>query len=144
MRIMAQFDEPEFLAAQKFIVTELDEYLKDPSYLSQCMNPADQPWRPALVRLERLGVYIRFGYLDGEPFRYNLVRPILNMWAHLHPLVEQTRKILDNPYLWKDTEWLAQDALRFAKHWMAERPLPRPSTGEIMRPEDVILQPKSN
>jgi hypothetical protein len=141
LRIMQQFDRPEFLASREFIETELDEKLRDPSYVRLLSDVKDQPWRPALVTLERLGVYIRFGYLDGEPFYYHSARVITQLWIHLHPLIEMHRAALDNPYLWKDTEWLAQDVQKYAAQWMSEHPLPRPSTGELFRPEHLLVKP---
>ena len=138
LRIMAEFDRPEFLESQQFILKELDAHLEDPSYLSSHGDSKDQPWRPALLTLERLGVYIRFGYLDGRPFYYNLARIISSLWTHLAPLVEAQRKQIDNPYLWKDTEWLANDVIRYAKEWMTEHPLPRPSTGETYTAENLV------
>jgi len=137
LRIMEQFDSPTFLASRNFIEKELDQKLIDPDFERSLPDPADQLWRPALVTLERLGVYIRFGYLDGEPFYYHSYRVIKVLWNHLRPLVELHRKVLDNPYLWKDTEWLAEDVDAYAEKWMAAHPLPRPSTGEIFRPEHV-------
>lgn len=101
LRIMAEFDRPEFIESQQFILKELDAHLEDPTYLSSHGDSKDQPWRPALLTLERLGVYIRFGYLDGRPFYYNLARIISNLWTHLAPLVEAQRIQFDNPIFGK-------------------------------------------
>jgi len=48
----------------------------------------------------------------------------------IRPVVELLREIADNPYLYKDTEWLAADTARWARKFMAENPRVRPSTGE--------------
>lgn len=132
MRIFEKFDDPQFISARLYIMNELTARMQEPDFEEYLRKTpyADFPWHRALSTLERIGVFVRMGLLEGEPFYYNWGNMILATWVRLAPLVELSRKSADNPYLWKDTEWLAGDAERFARKYFAENPRPRPSTGE--------------
>lgn len=64
-----------------------------------------------------------------------MILPAVN---RLGPVIELHRKISDNPYLWKDTEWMANDCERCVRKLMAEDPRARPSTGELVTPETFV------
>ena len=131
MRIFEKFDDPEFIRARLFITRELRARMQEPDFEEYLRTTpyADFPWHRAISTLERIGVFVRMGLLEGEPFYYNWGNMIVGTWSHLAPLVELNRKVTDNPYLWKDTEWLAADAERFGREFMAKNPRIRPSTG---------------
>ena len=132
MRIFEKFDDPEFIRARLFITRELRARMQEPDfeeYLSTTPY-ADFPWHRAISTLERIGVFVRMGLLEGEPFYYNWGNMIVSTWHNLAPLVELNRKTSDNPYLWKDSEWLAADAARFVREYIAKNPRIQPSTGE--------------
>jgi hypothetical protein len=132
MRIFEKFDDPKFVAARLYIMKELPARMKEPGFEEYLRDTpyADFPWHKAVTTLERIGVFVRMGLLEGEPFYYNWGNMIISTWINLAPLVELNRKITDNPYLWKDTEWLAADAERFIRKYIADNPRMRPSTGE--------------
>ncbi len=132
MRIFEKFDDPKFVAARLYIMKELPARIHDPGFEDYLRNTpyADLPWHKALSTLERIGVFVRMGLLEGEPFYYNWGNMIVGTWSDLAPLVELDRKTSDNPYLWKDTEWLAADAARFVREYIAQNPRTLPSTGE--------------
>ncbi|HET9393173.1 MAG TPA: hypothetical protein VFO29_06630 [Candidatus Rubrimentiphilum sp.] len=132
MRIFEKFDDPEFIRGRLYIMRELPERMKDPGFEEYLrITPyAEVPWHRTLSTLERVGVYVRMGLLEGEPFYYNWGNMIVATWSKLVPLVELNRKTSDNPYLWKDTEWLAADAARFVTMYIEENPRIQPSTGE--------------
>lgn len=132
MRIFEQFDDPRFLSGRQYIKNELATRMAQPDFEDYLRDTAanEFPWSKTLGTLERIGVFIRLGRLEGEPFYYNWGNMIVGTWHELKSLVELQRKARDNPYLWKDTEWLADDAARFARKFFAENPRIRPSTGE--------------
>ncbi len=132
MRIFEKFDEPQFIAARLYIMNVLPARMTEPDFEDYLRDTpyADFPWHRALSTLERIGVFVRMGLLEGEPFYYNWGNMIISTWVKLAPLVELNRKVTDNPYLWKDTEWLAADARRFINSYIAENPRIRPSTGK--------------
>jgi hypothetical protein len=132
MRVFELFDDERFVRGRQFIMHELSEKMADPEFEKylRTSNPADLPWAKPLMTLERVAVFIRLGLLEGEPLYYNWSNMIIVTWQKLRPLVELQRKLQDNPYLWKDTEWMADDAARWARKYVAENPRPRPSTGE--------------
>jgi hypothetical protein len=132
MRIFEKFDDPQFIAARLYIVNVLPARMKEPDFEDYVRTTpyAELPWHRALSTLERIGVFVRMGLLEGEPFYYNWGNMIITTWINLASLVELSRKTTDNPYLWKDTEWLAADAERFIRTYIAENPRIRPSTGE--------------
>jgi hypothetical protein len=137
MRIFATFESETFRRSIDYIVNELDARVAEPDFASllRIGQQAHQPWRPALSKLEEVGVYLRNGYLDSGPFFNNRANLILVWWEHLRPVVELQRLVVDNPYLWKDTQWMAEQAYQYAVRWVAEHPMPRPSTGEPFRVE---------
>ncbi len=132
MRIFEQFDDERFIRGRLYIMKELPSRMQDQAFEDYLRTTpyAEFPWHKTLSTLERIGVFVRMGLLEGEPFYYNWGNMIVNTWKNLRPLVELSRKTNDNPYLWKDTEWLAADAAKFARRFFAENPRPRPSTGE--------------
>ncbi len=132
MRIFEKFDDPQFVSARMYIMKELPARMKAPDFEDYLRSTpyAELPWHKALSTLERIGVFVRLGLLEGEPFYYNWGNMIVGTWHNMAPLVELNRKTSDNPYLWKDTEWLAADAARFVREYIAENPRTRPSTGE--------------
>ena len=132
MRIFQWFDDPQFIRGRLYVMNELPARMKEPDFEEYLrITPyADFPWHKALSTLERIGVFVRMGLLEGEPFYYNWGNMIIGTWVTLAPLVELSRTVTDNPYLWKDTEWLAADALRFVNEYIAKSPRMRPSTGE--------------
>lgn len=142
MRIFEKFDEPEFISARLYIMNELAARMREPDFEDYLRTTpyAHFPWHRALSTLERIGVFVRMGLLEGEPFYYNWGNMILATWAQLAPLVEASRKSADNPYLWKDTEWLAADAEKFARKYFAENPRPRPSTGEPFSVDEFLAR----
>ncbi len=132
MRIFEWFDDPRFVSGRLYIMKELPARIKEPDF-EECLRDtpyADLPWHKTLSTLERVGVFVRMGLLEGEPFYYNWGNMIILTWEKLALLVELNRKTSDNPYLWKDTEWLAADALRFVNEYIAKNPRTRPSTGQ--------------
>lgn len=133
MRIFEWFDDPAFIRGRLYIMNELAARMQQPDFEEYLRTTpyAELPWYKALSTLERIGVFVRMGLLEGEPFYYNWGNMIIFTWARLAPLVEVNRKASDNPYLWKDSEWLAADAKKFIRAYIAENPRIRPSTGEI-------------
>lgn len=74
LRIFQLLDTPEFNAARHHVLTELPALLDDPAYIERLRSPgsmAGLPWYNLLFVLEEMGVFIRFGYLEGPPFYYN-------------------------------------------------------------------------
>ncbi|HEV2261201.1 MAG TPA: hypothetical protein VGR69_02795 [Candidatus Rubrimentiphilum sp.] len=132
MRVFEQFDDERFVRGREYIMRDLAARMDEPDFENylRVTTPAHFPWSKTLSTLERIGVFVRLGLLEGEPFYYNWGNMIVVTWKNLKPLVELQRKVRDNPYLWKDTEWLADDASRFARKFFAENPRTRPSTGE--------------
>ena|ERR1700682_3663511 len=132
MRIFEQFDDERFVRARQYIMSELAERMKLPDFENylRTTRGAELPWSYALLTLERMGVYVHTGLLDGDPFYYHTANTIILVWKCLRPLVELQRRVQDNPYLWKDTEYLAAEAANYARRFFAEHPRPRPSTGE--------------
>ena len=132
MRIFQWFDDPQFVSGRLYVMKELHERMKEPGFEEYLRDTsyAEFPWHKTLSTLERVGVFVRMGLLEGEPFYYNWGNMIILTWEKLAPLVELNRKTNDNPYLWKDTEWLAADALRFVNEYIAKNPRTRPSTGQ--------------
>lgn len=132
MRIFDKFDDPRFMQARTYITQELEARMAEPGFEDYLRNTpsADFPWLAALATLERMGVFVKMGLLEGEPFYYHWGNMIVNVTRKLRPLIELQRRIQDNPYLWKDTEWLANDCARFARKYFEEDPRARPSTGE--------------
>ncbi len=131
MRIFQWFDDPEFIRGRLYITKELHTRMKEPGFEGYLRDTpyAEFPWHKTLSTLERVGVFVRMGLLEGEPFYYNWGNMIIVTWEKLAPLVELNRKTSDNPYLWKDSEWLAADALRFVNEYIAKNPRTQPSTG---------------
>ena len=140
IRIFQWFDEPQFIRGRLYIMKELPARIKEPGFEGYLRDTpyAEFPWHKTLSTLERIGVFVRMGLLEGEPFYYNWGNMIIGTWINLAPLVELNRKLSDNPYLWKDTEWLAADAERFARKYFEENPRVRPSTGRSFSLDDVF------
>lgn len=132
MRIFQWFDDPSFVRGRMYVMKELHTRMQEPGFEEYLRSTpyAEFPWHKTLSTLERIGVFVRMGLLEGEPFYYNWGNMIIGTWMSLAPLVEMNRKATDNPYLWKDTEWLAADAEKFIRTYIAENPRMRPSTGE--------------
>ena len=132
MRVFELFDDDRYHRGRHYIIHELAGKMGEPGFeeFLRTTYHADLPWINTLTTLERVGVFIRLGLLEGEPFYYNWSNMIIATWRNLRPLVELQRTLQDNPYLWKDTEWMADDAARFVRKFVAENPRPRPSTGE--------------
>lgn len=133
MRIFAQFDDPKFLAARKYIVEQLHLELEQPEFDGRFGNAMEQPWFPALSTLERMGVFIKMGLLDAEPFYYHYGFPIIRITGCLQPLIERHRRVADNPFLWKDTEALGREAREWGAAFILRERRVRPSTGEIYK-----------
>ena len=133
LRIFEKFDDPSFVASRRYIMHELADRMKEPDfeeYLRNITAPQDLPWHRTLSTLERIGVFIKMGLLEGDPFYYNWGNMIIATTRRLMPFIELQRRITDNPYIWKDTEWLAQDCERWTRKFIAENPRIQPSTGE--------------
>lgn len=131
MRIFQLLHSPEFENGRKYILTELPALLDDPAYVETLKGTvAHQPWYHVMFILEEMGVFIRFGYLEGPPFYYNYAGVILGMWPTINRLTQVLRELKDNPYIWKDTEWMSQEALAWAKKSIQENPRIQPSTGK--------------
>ncbi len=132
MRIFEYFDDDRFIRARQYITTQLAERMAEPGFEEYLRStaPTDYPWSHALRTLERMGGFVKMGLLEGEPFYYHWGNMIIGTTRQLRPLIELSRKVQDNPYLWKDTEWLANDCARFATKFFAEDVRLRPSTGE--------------
>ncbi len=113
IRLFALWDSEEVMKSVEYVYLELDETINDPQFTEALKSghQREQRWRPAIA---------------------------LQLWKHLRPVVELQRRTLDNPYLWKDTEWLAEEALKYLRKLIAENPRPRPSTGEVFKPEFLI------
>ncbi len=132
MRIFDKFDDPRFIQARMYIMHDLERRMAEPGFEDYLRNTpsTDYPWFAALGTLERMGVFVKMGLLEGEPFYYHWGNMIVNVTRKLRPLIELQRGVQDNPYLWKDTEWLANDCAKFARKYFEEDPRIRPSTGE--------------
>jgi len=132
MRVFELFDDERFIRGRQYILHELPVKMAEPGfeeYLRTTFS-ADFPWTRTMGTLERVAVFIRLGLLEGEPFYYNWANMIILTWRNLRPLVDLQRTVQDNPYLWKDMEWMADDAAQWVRKFVAEKPRPRPSTGE--------------
>jgi len=132
MRIFEKFDAEPFVRARQYINTELAGRMAQPDFEDYLRTtPATEyPWMAALGTLERMGVFVKMGLLEGEPFYYHWGNMIVGTTQRLRPIIDLQRKLQDNPYLWKDTEWMADDCAKFVRRLIAEDPRPRPSTGE--------------
>ena len=135
LRIFQLLDAPEFAAGRKYIMAELPARLEDPAYV-ESLGDIREPWYHVLVVLEEMGVFIRFGYLEGPPFYYNYSGIILGMWPTISRLIQLQRELKDNPYIWKDAEWMAEEAYAWARKFTSENPRIQPSTG---KPLDVDM-----
>ena len=135
MRIFDQFDAAAFIDARRYIMTELAAAMERPDF-DELLGQPQTPWMPALRTLERMGVYIKMGLLDAEPFYYHVGFPIMMLTRRLQPLIERQRVLMDNPYLWKDTERLGRDLRKWAAEFMRGDPRLRPSTGHPYTVED--------
>jgi hypothetical protein len=133
MRIFEKFDDERFIRARQYINTELAARMAQPDFEDYLRaTPATEyPWMAALGTLERMGVFVKMGLLEGEPFYYHWGNMIIGTTRRLRPFIDLQRKLQDNPYLWKDTEWMAADCETFVRRLIAEDPRNRPSTGEI-------------
>jgi hypothetical protein len=133
LRIFDKFDDPEFTAARHYIMTKLTARMAEPDFEEYLRTTpvSDYPWGAAIRTLERMGVLVKTGLLEGEPFYYHWGNMILGTTNRLRPLIALQRRVQDNPYIWKDTEWLADDCARFVRKYLAGDPRIRPSTGEL-------------
>ena len=142
MRIFELLHSPEFENGRKYILMELPALLDDPTYVETLRGPVtQQPWYHVMFILEEMGVFIRFGYLEGPPFYYNYSGIILGMWPSLNRLIDVLRTLRDNPYIWKDTEWMSQEALVWAQKYAQENPLIQPSTGKTFDVSSLLGRP---
>lgn len=132
LRIFELLHSAEFKNGRTYILTELPARLDDPAYVERLRGPVvHEPWYHVLFILEEMGVFIRFGYLEGPPFYYNYAGNILGLWPALERLIQTLRTAKDNPYIWKDTEWMAHEAMAWAVQFTRENPRIQPSTGQV-------------
>jgi len=145
MRIFEIFDDQRFISSRQYINTQLEARTAEPDFEEYVRRTpsTELPWAYALRTLERMGVFVKLGLLEGEPFYYHWGNMIIGTTQRLRPIIELNRKIQDNPYLWKDTEWLAEDCTKFVMKLAAEDPRVRPSTGELFTLDMLKERPRS-
>lgn len=70
MRIFQWFDDPQFIRGRLYVMKELSARMAEPGFEEYLrITPyADFPWHKTLSTLERIGVFVRMGLLEGEPF----------------------------------------------------------------------------
>src|SRR5581483_1471098 len=73
LRIFDYFDDPKFAAARQYIMTKLAARMAEPDFEDYLRTTpmTEFPWRTALGTLERMGVLVKMGLLEGEPFYYH-------------------------------------------------------------------------
>jgi nitrate reductase alpha subunit len=138
MRIFAQFTAPEFIAARRFVLSELAEKLKDPLFRQELRNykiadAAKHPEYRVLLFLQLVGSLVKNRLVDGPGIYEFAQYSIIKSWEVLEPVVHLQRESTNNPYMWGGADFLYVST----KQWLEENArthrVVSPRTGEPFR-----------
>ncbi|MBV8223266.1 MAG: hypothetical protein JO293_07880 [Candidatus Eremiobacteraeota bacterium] len=142
MRVFAQFSDPEFIAARKFVFHELPNKLKDPAFVAEVKNYthvdlADHPEYRVLLFLQIVGSLVNDGLVSG-PNVYRFAQySIIKSWEILEPVVRMQRIATGNPYMWGGADFLYENAKRWLAQDAARRNVVNPATGAPWSPDQL-------
>jgi hypothetical protein len=115
MRVFAEFTDPGLIAARNFVLSELNQRLKDPEFVQELKNYgkvdiAKHPEYRLLLFLQLVGSLVKNRLVDGpgiyEFAQYSIVRS----WDYLEPVVRMQREATNNPYMWGGVDFLCESA----------------------------------
>jgi hypothetical protein len=117
--VLLEMSEPKFVAAFYFVINELPNRMRDPSFLREVyrVGLADENVHQELIILrafERVGTYVKYGLLDGEVLYDTAYRTrILSMWERLAKVIALHREMMGG-FWWENFEGLYVDCKRWA------------------------------
>lgn len=121
MRVLDDLMGPEFREAMVFVANELPLKMQDESFRATVsrMGAEDTKTHKELIvlrTLERVGVYIKYGLLDGDVI-YDVSIPVfISLWKSLQPVIEIHRRERGEGF-WENFEYLYRASLAWqARH----------------------------
>jgi hypothetical protein len=117
MTIFEMLRGPQFQEAWRFVVSDLDERMKDEKFKDEAervsgVDVSVHKERFLMRTYEEIGTYVRHGLVSGEPFFEYGGAVIVEAWERLSGLVTAIRKY-GNKKLWVNFEYLYTQAKRY-------------------------------
>lgn len=115
MRILDDLMGPEFRESMVFVANELPRKMQEEGFRATVsrMGAEDTAVHKELIvlrTLERVGVYIKYGLLDGEVI-YDVSLPVfISLWTSLQPVIEIHRRDRGEGF-WENFEYLYRSAV---------------------------------
>jgi hypothetical protein len=104
-------ESPEFIAARRFVQSELPRLLKDPRFASRVENRVLDSELAGLNLVanvfESLGIYCKYRLIDKEVACDLFSGPVLWSWTALMPYIAIRRRLLDAPGIAENFEYMA-------------------------------------
>lgn len=113
MKINADLNSPEFHESQLFILNDLARCMEDPAFRAtvKLAGMADTQLHKELIVMrayERVGVYVRYGLIDGAVIYDYSLAVIIGTWEELADVTAIHRESL-GPAMWENYEFLYED-----------------------------------
>jgi len=113
MKIYADLNSPEFHESQLFVLNDLARCMEDPAFRDavRLAGMADAQQHKELIVMrayERVGVYVRYGLIDGAIIYDYSIPTIIGAWEELAEVVAIHREFL-GPGLWENFQFLYDD-----------------------------------
>jgi len=116
LAIFEELFSPDYMLAYRFVVTEFEERMKDPTFHAEALEPAPDvethKERIFLRHMERIGTLIKNELLDGNVV-YDFIAPhVTTGYEKLGPLIREQRRTLGEEHLWENFEFIATETSR--------------------------------
>jgi len=144
MRIFAQFTDPSFISARNFVLSDLQERMKDPTFIAEMRNYAKvdvdkHPEYRMLLFLQLVGSLVKNRLVDGPGIYEFAQYSIVKSWEVLEPVVRLQRESTNNPYMWGGADFLYENAKRWLQQDARTRGMLSPRSGEPFNVEQFQL-----
>ncbi len=108
--IRETMESPEFVAAVRFIGSELPVLMKDPAFPPRLHQRILDPDLRSINFVgnvfENLGVFVKYGIIDKQIACDLWAGPVMRSWTALAPALRIRRKVFDAPAMLENFEYL--------------------------------------
>lgn len=117
LKVLDDWRDPEFRRTMSYVQNELQEKLRDPSFMEEydhTLDPMKHPEMAICAWFEQIGSYIKHGLLDERVMMDVASASTNGMWHALEPVVERMRRTRSNA-LWENFEYMAARGILFER-----------------------------
>jgi hypothetical protein len=134
MRILAEMDDPAYVASYRFVLDELPGRMQDPMFRQRVIDgKTDESihrYLPILGFFEKVGSFVKFGLIDPEAVYCQAGSRCVRVWNALQEVITYDRA-RGGPGVWDGIETLANGTVQYYRQMNPNFPGPYQSDARI-------------